>query len=61
MLPGVIVSFNGALGVGKTSTARVPTEATLRARIVGRPEDECPHDWCLRHMPTAIVALQEGD
>lgn len=36
------------------------TEATLRARIVGRPEDEGPHDWCLRHMPTAIAALQ-GD
>ena len=37
------------------------TEATLRARIVGRPEDEGPHDWCLGHMPAALAALRDEE
>jgi predicted kinase len=37
------------------------TEATLRARILCRPEDEGPHDWCLGQMPAALAALQDEE
>lgn len=35
-------------------------EETLRARILGRPDEEGPHDWCLRHMAVATAVLQDG-
>lgn len=35
------------------------TEETLRARILGRPDEDGPHDWCLRHIPVAIAALRD--
>ena len=37
------------------------TETTLRARILGRPEEEGPHDWCLGHMPAALAALRDDE
>ena len=37
------------------------TEETLRSRILGRPEEEGPHGWCLRHMPVAIAALRDEE
>ena len=39
----------------------IATEATLRARILGRPEHEGPHDWCLGHIPAALAALQDEE
>lgn len=37
------------------------SEETLRARILGRPDAEGPHGWCLRHMPVAIAALRDEE
>lgn len=37
------------------------TEETLRSRILGRPEEEGPHGWCLRHMAVAIAALRDHE
>lgn len=37
------------------------SEETLRARILGRPDDEGPHGWCLRHMPVAMAALRKEE
>lgn len=37
------------------------SEETLRVRILGRPDEEGPHGWCLRHMPVAIAALRDEE
>lgn len=37
------------------------TEATLQARIVGRPESEVAREWCLRHVPIAIAAMNDDE
>jgi hypothetical protein len=35
----------------------VAPEATLRARILQRPETEGPHDWCLDHLEAGTLLM----
>ncbi|MDQ6674603.1 MAG: AAA family ATPase [Chloroflexota bacterium] len=34
-------------------------EQVLRARIIGRPTSDGPHDWCLTHVPTGLALMRE--
>lgn len=35
------------------------SEATLRARILGRPDAEGPHAWCLAHLASGLAAARD--
>jgi predicted kinase len=35
------------------------TERVLRARIIGRPTSEGPHDWCLAHLRTGLDLMRD--
>jgi hypothetical protein len=34
-------------------------EEVLRARILGRPTDDGPHDWCLAHLPAGLALMRD--
>lgn len=35
------------------------SESTLRARILGRPDEEGGHEWCLSHMASGLAAARD--
>ncbi len=35
-------------------------ERVLRARIIGRPISEGPHDWCIAHIPTGLALMRDA-
>lgn len=37
------------------------TKDSLRARILGRADEEGPHDWCLTHLPVAMAAFRDEE
>ena len=37
------------------------SEEELRARILSRPDEEGPHEWCLRHLETGVEAARDPE
>jgi hypothetical protein len=35
-------------------------EQVLRARIIGRPTSDGPHDWCMAHLPTGLELMRDA-
>ena len=37
----------------------VASEDVLRGRILARPDDDGPHEWCLRHLASGLAAMRD--